>query len=68
VDLFTEAPQSTGEPPCIAAERSFGEGPLQLAAGTMAVPAIPITKIAEAAVIIAAEFIVAAPSSGAERS
>ena len=34
----------------------------------MAVPAIPTTKIAEAAVIIVAEFIVAAPSSGAEPS
>ena len=41
---------------------------MQVAAGTMAVPAIPTTKIAEAAVIIVAEFIVAAPSSGAEPS
>ena len=55
-------------PPSIAAERWFDGGQLQVAAGTMAVPAIPTTKIAEAAVIIVAEFIVAALSSGAEPS
>ena len=73
-DQFTEAPQFTGEPqfigepPSIAAERWFDGGQLQVAAGTMAAPAIPTTKIAEAAVIIVAEFIVAAPSLGAEPS
>ena len=34
----------------------------------MVVPAIPTMEIAEEAVIIVAEFIVAAPSSGAEPS
>ena len=65
---FTEEQQFTGELPSIAAELWFDGGQLQLAAGTMEVPAIPTTKIAEAAVIIAAEFIVAALSSGVERS
>jgi hypothetical protein len=42
-------------------------GRLRLAAGTMEAPAIPTTKIAEAAVTVA-EFIVAALSLGAEPS
>jgi hypothetical protein len=65
-DPFTEEPQFTGELPSIAAELWFDGGQLQLAAGTMEVPAIPTTKIAEAAVTIVGEFIVAEPSSGAE--
>jgi hypothetical protein len=67
-DPFTEEPQFTGELPSIAAERWFDGGQLQLAAGTMAVPAIPTTKIAEVAVIIVAESIVAALWLGAEPS
>jgi len=66
-DPFTEEPPFTGEPPSIAAERSFDGGRLRLAAGTMEAPAIPTTKIAEAAVTVA-EFIVAALSLGAEPS
>ena len=65
---FTEEEQFTGELPSIAAERWFDGGQLQLAAGTMEVPAIPTTKIAEAAVTMVAEFIVAALSLGAEPS
>jgi hypothetical protein len=60
---FTEAPESTGERPFIAAERWFDEGQFGMAA-----TAILTTKIAEAAVTMVAEFIVAAPSSEEEPS
>ena len=61
-------PQFTGEPPSIAAERWFAGGQLSVAPGIMVVPAIPTMEIAGEAVIIVAEFTVAAPSSGAEPS
>jgi hypothetical protein len=64
---FTEAPQFTKEPLSIAAERWFDEG-LLCVAGTLAATAILTTRFAEAAAITVAEFIVAAPLSGAERS
>ena len=67
-DPFTEVPQFTGEPPSIAAERWFAGGQLSVAPGIMVVPAIPTMEIAGEAVIIVAEFTVAAPSSGAEPS
>ena len=63
----TEAPQFTEEPLSIAAERWFGEGQLWVL-GTLAATAILTTRFAEAAAITVAEFIVAAPSSEAERS
>jgi hypothetical protein len=64
---FTEAPESTGERPFIAAERWFDEAQLQAVVG-MAATAILTTKIAEAAVTMVVEFIVAAPSSEGEPS
>jgi hypothetical protein len=58
-----EAPQSTGEALRIEAERSFGVGQLSAVLPTPeAATVIPITRIVEAAAIILAEFIVAAPS------
>jgi hypothetical protein len=66
---FTGGLQFTGEPQCIAAEQWFDEGRLYAAVGTMeAATAILTIKIAEAAVIMGAEFIVAVPSSEAEPS
>ena len=64
---FTEAPQCTEEPLSIAAERWFDEGRLWVA-GTLVATAILTTRFAEAAAITVAEFIVAPPSSEAERS
>jgi hypothetical protein len=60
VAQFIEVSQSAGEPPCIEVERSFDGGQLQ-AVATTAATAILTTKIVEAAAIMLAEFIVAAP-------
>jgi hypothetical protein len=64
---FTEAPEFTAARPSIAAERWSDEGQLYAVVG-MAATAILTTKIAEAALIMVAEFIVAAPSSEGEPS